>query len=260
MLRLFRNIRQTLLNEGETAKYFKYALGEIVLIVAGILIALQIQTWNEGRIQNNEDKNLTGMLRSELVEFQDYNREMLQSLTTQTELIRALLDSTEKEQIETLIEEAKEETIVQLFTLHGALVTVTEFYDPGTNIYDSIVNNGSISIISDRKLVNLLGYVYVQRRAILDGLHVREASNVENLHTYLSTQYPDETLRLFKPHTPEESDEINAAFWNAFQTDGTAIGLLTHRAGLINSRRLVLQGIINDTDEYLNSIGAEPSN
>ena len=38
MIKLFRNIRQNLLNEGKTMKYFKYAIGEIVLVVIGILI------------------------------------------------------------------------------------------------------------------------------------------------------------------------------------------------------------------------------
>jgi hypothetical protein len=51
MIKFFRHIRKTLLNEGKTSKYFKYAIGEIVLVVIGILIALQINTWNENRKQ-----------------------------------------------------------------------------------------------------------------------------------------------------------------------------------------------------------------
>jgi hypothetical protein len=46
MIKFFRKIRQNLLSEGKTRKYFKYAVGEIVLVVIGILIALQINTWN----------------------------------------------------------------------------------------------------------------------------------------------------------------------------------------------------------------------
>lgn len=49
MIKLFRNIRQNLLNEGKTSKYLKYTIGEIVLVVIGILIALQINNWNEYR-------------------------------------------------------------------------------------------------------------------------------------------------------------------------------------------------------------------
>lgn len=47
MIKFFRNIRKNLLSEGKTTKYLKYAIGEIVLVVIGILIALQISNWNE---------------------------------------------------------------------------------------------------------------------------------------------------------------------------------------------------------------------
>ena len=49
MIKFFRKIRQNLLSEGKTGKYFKYAIGEIVLVVIGILIALQINNANENR-------------------------------------------------------------------------------------------------------------------------------------------------------------------------------------------------------------------
>jgi hypothetical protein len=49
MIKLFRNIRKKLLKEGKTTKYFKYAIGEIVLVVIGILIALSINNWNENQ-------------------------------------------------------------------------------------------------------------------------------------------------------------------------------------------------------------------
>ena len=49
MIKLFRNIRQTLIMENKTSKYLKYAIGEIVLVMIGILLALQINNWNETR-------------------------------------------------------------------------------------------------------------------------------------------------------------------------------------------------------------------
>jgi hypothetical protein len=49
MIKFFRKIRQNLLMENKTGKYFKYAIGEIVLVVIGILIALSINNWNENR-------------------------------------------------------------------------------------------------------------------------------------------------------------------------------------------------------------------
>ena len=51
MIKFFRTIRQNLLTEGKITKYFKYAIGEVVLVVIGILIALQINNWNEKQKQ-----------------------------------------------------------------------------------------------------------------------------------------------------------------------------------------------------------------
>ena len=53
MIKFFRHIRQSLIMENKTGKYLKYAIGEIVLVVIGILIALQINNWNENRKSNN---------------------------------------------------------------------------------------------------------------------------------------------------------------------------------------------------------------
>jgi hypothetical protein len=50
MINFFRKIRQnSLMEKNKTGKYFKYAIGEIVLVVIGILIALTINNWNESR-------------------------------------------------------------------------------------------------------------------------------------------------------------------------------------------------------------------
>ena len=65
MIKFFRNIRQNLLNEGKTNKYIKYAIGEIVLVVIGILIALQINNWNENRKLQNDKHKLMLALKEE---------------------------------------------------------------------------------------------------------------------------------------------------------------------------------------------------
>ena len=56
MIKFFRKIRQNLLLEGKTSRYIKYAIGEIVLVVIGILIALQINNWNENRKDTIEEQ------------------------------------------------------------------------------------------------------------------------------------------------------------------------------------------------------------
>jgi hypothetical protein len=66
MIKFFRKIRQNLLSEGKTGKYFKYAVGEIILVVIGILIALQINNWNEDRKNRTIEKETLSSLKSDL--------------------------------------------------------------------------------------------------------------------------------------------------------------------------------------------------
>ncbi|MEH6514961.1 MAG: DUF6090 family protein, partial [Maribacter arcticus] len=56
MIKFFRKIRQRLLTENKFNKYLFYAIGEIVLVVIGILIALQINNWNEQRKERIQEK------------------------------------------------------------------------------------------------------------------------------------------------------------------------------------------------------------
>ena len=71
MIKFFRNIRKKLAAENKAASYLRYAIGEIVLVVIGILIALQINNWNEARKERNNEikylKNLKLDLKTDLV-------------------------------------------------------------------------------------------------------------------------------------------------------------------------------------------------
>lgn len=72
MIKFFRNIRKKLIKEGKAANYLKYAIGEIVLVVIGILIALQINNWNEERKLKIEEQNTLMKLQKESVMIVDY--------------------------------------------------------------------------------------------------------------------------------------------------------------------------------------------
>jgi len=58
MIKFFRKIRQNMIKENRTSKYLLYAIGEIVLVVIGILIALSINNWNEQRKNANQELKL----------------------------------------------------------------------------------------------------------------------------------------------------------------------------------------------------------
>jgi len=63
MINFFRKIRQNLLNENKFSKYLIYAVGEIILVVIGILIALQINNWNN----NNTERRLESDMLNEIL-------------------------------------------------------------------------------------------------------------------------------------------------------------------------------------------------
>lgn len=65
MLKFFRKIRQNLLTDNKYSKYLLYAIGEIVLVVIGILIALQVSNLNSERIDNREEVKALNSLNAE---------------------------------------------------------------------------------------------------------------------------------------------------------------------------------------------------
>jgi hypothetical protein len=75
MISFFRRIRKKMADNNKPMMYLRYAIGEIVLVVIGILIALQINNWNENRKENNiENKILAEIsngLRQDLIDIKD---------------------------------------------------------------------------------------------------------------------------------------------------------------------------------------------
>ena len=65
MLRFFRRLRQNLLPENKFSKYLLYAVGEVLLVVIGILLALQVNTWNEERVEKAEEQAILRQLKTE---------------------------------------------------------------------------------------------------------------------------------------------------------------------------------------------------
>ena len=58
MIKFFRKIRYDLMEKNKTGKYLKYAIGEIVLVVIGILIALSLNNWNQKQIEKKQIRNI----------------------------------------------------------------------------------------------------------------------------------------------------------------------------------------------------------
>jgi hypothetical protein len=89
VIKFFRQIRQNLVIENKTSKYFKYAIGEIILVVIGILIALQINNWNE---EQNDKKIELGYMQN-IVEDLNDDIEIYKNFENSNHIIYSLIDS-----------------------------------------------------------------------------------------------------------------------------------------------------------------------
>ena len=94
MIKFFRHIRQRLLSENNFSKYLLYAIGEILLVIIGILIAIQVNNWNEERkadlSTNNTLIELKGSLLKDSTLFAANILEMENDLKIQKEVVQLL--------------------------------------------------------------------------------------------------------------------------------------------------------------------------
>ncbi|NJB71581.1 hypothetical protein GGR42_002043 [Saonia flava] len=146
MIKFFRKIRQNLLNEGKTTTYLKYAIGEIVLVVIGILIALQINNWNERNNHRSEELN--------------YYKNIKRQLNEDKKAIIANIDYNNLffKQFEYAIHIIEKEDNSLIDTLAKISVNLLEFSDfhRQSNIYEAMVNSGEIKLLKNQQLIEKL--------------------------------------------------------------------------------------------------------
>jgi len=87
MIRIFRHIRKKLIEQDNVRKYLLYAIGEILLVVIGILIALQVNNWNEGRKQALQNRQYLTTLSAEI-------ENNIETLTAYKKKLKEQADST----------------------------------------------------------------------------------------------------------------------------------------------------------------------
>ena len=166
MIKFFRHIRKSLLMENKTSKYLKYAIGEIILVVIGILIALQINNWNEERKINIEEQNALINLKEDF----QYNKSQIDSLIFRTSrTVQANLKI-----LEFTGEKGKPNSEVYFDSLVN-FISATEQYFPRNGFLDDLINSGKLSIFKNENLRNKLSLW----KPKLDNIYKKENSSLQ---------------------------------------------------------------------------------
>ncbi len=161
MIKFFRHIRERMLQENRFSRYFLYAIGEIVLVVIGILIALQINLWNEGRKERVKEQVVLQRLLEEFntnLAQLDEKIEMRENIILATTDALGYMDHPEGVQRDSLLAKLTTTTIAPTF-------------DP---IINDLVSSGNIRLIRNQQLNRLLTEwpTYVIQLAELEQEHM----------------------------------------------------------------------------------------
>lgn len=200
-MRLFRKIRQTLLQKGNLKRYLVYTIGEILLIMIGVLLAFQVSKWNDKR---NNDKvkliyyeNIRRQLNDDMGIISrniDYNNHYL----SQFEYANEIIQVDDRSKLDTL-------TKISL-----NLFRYSDFHR-ASNIYGTIVNSGQIKLIHNQNILEGIQrleetYVYINK--------------MESIHFELIKLIviPDiiESINFSPNHVDNPDDLYNFKFKNRF--------------------------------------------
>lgn len=139
MIPFFRKIRKKLADQNQFLKYSRYAIGEIALVVIGILIALQINNWNENRLLKKEELKTLKSLNSEFVK----NLKLFDDTYE--------FDNKSNDRLIQLMSDYQNLSIEELDSLFN-WSQVHATFDPSNGMYNTTINSGKIELISNHDL------------------------------------------------------------------------------------------------------------
>lgn len=149
MIKFFRKIRQKLLTENRFSKYLIYAIGEIFLVVIGILIAIQLNDFYEDKKERNRELSFLQKLRDDII--QDIDD------LTLTDSILANYQSSQEKGWELLLNAKSVEDII---TVDSLIKFRWQGFEVNRKTYDEMLNTSGIYIIKNRELLNELSDHY----------------------------------------------------------------------------------------------------
>jgi hypothetical protein len=205
MIPFFRRIRKQLANDNKPLKYMRYAIGEIVLVVIGILIALSINNWNEKRKEKNEELLVLKSMKVAL------DKNLMEHYSDRTNVQKALKGSLK---ILKIIEtnDFQNDSIVDYFS---AIDLYTPFF-PDQSAYQSLLSNGT-ELISNEEIRNKI-------TAYFEGVQGRVTyfqSNPTRNPTLLLNDY---IIKNFKVIINKDIDSMLKIDLNTFDTSSILYG------------------------------------
>jgi len=215
MIKFFRRIRQNLLTENKFSKYLIYAIGEIILVVLGILIALSINNWND----NRKNRIAEQKLYKTLIEILEGDLEDVRSKTK-------ILDSAIVGQ-EIFITESFESvksrlTDTEIINLINKVAYTSYSFVPNISLYNKIVQNNEIDLIQSeelqRKVIDLYEVQYWEYKDLDNTLeHLAQEGLTSNFFGDISHMYIQNTLEInpesFGKHYVELSKDCRKIYF-----------------------------------------------
>jgi len=192
MIKFFRQIRHRLLTENKFTQYLLYAIGEIALVVIGILIALSINNWNEKRKDNLQRTTLLVNLKSEylinLEEIDNRIRTVDTTLKYATSVIKLMTTD-----YETLDE-------VQVTNNLANVINWFTTYDESSGALEDIIYNNKLGLIkADSLRISLASW-----KQKVDNVKEREARCLNLLQNHLMP-YVHKNFATLKIEYPKDS-------------------------------------------------------
>jgi hypothetical protein len=153
MLKFFRKIRYDLMEKNKTGKYFKYAVGEIILVVIGILIALQVNNWNEKRKLQNESQEILKALNVEFKNNRAVLKDRIDYLEDANKYVQAVLKLTKSD--ESQLRQVNIDSIISLSLKYGN-------YNPANSTIQELISSGKLNLIENGQLKdNLFNWLQI---------------------------------------------------------------------------------------------------
>lgn len=144
MLRFFKRIRQSFLEKGNFNRYTIYAIGEIILVVIGILVALQINNWST----DNKTR------KKELIYLENINQDLKLNLISLNHFIDVRNETIKSVELLLAYFEGKPLENLDEFVFHNFNVMVWFPFIQNANTYNELINSGNFAIISNKDIKN----------------------------------------------------------------------------------------------------------